>query len=120
MATFNPKLKSIDPRVIHSSIKYHLETSDEALFRYHGFGKSIFELLWKEYPELKYHFTFLKDKNTDDIWSFCEIEEHKFGIQLDPDTMVICLWDLEKGYEIGDWETNPEAKALSIIKREFM
>jgi len=117
---YDPKLKSVDPRACHPGVTFAVESEAEALNRYHGFGAGLFRILWKRHPELRGRFVFLKDECSDDLWSFCNLDSSPFGIQLDPDIEVICLWNTDVGEEIGDWETDPVGAALESLEQTYI
>ena len=97
-----------------------METESEALGRYQGFGAELYPRIWRHYPHLRSHFTFLKDRATDDVWSVCVRGASSFGIQLDPDIEVICLWNSEGGQEIGDWEADPVTAAFDALRTTYL
>ena len=117
---FQPKLPSVDPRILHRHLVFEVETEGEALKRYRGFGAALFPRLWRECPHLRARFTFLKETTTDDVWSVCERGPWSFGIQLDPDIEVICLWNTEVSEEIGDWGEDAVAQALAALRTTYI
>lgn len=106
---------SVDPREIQPSIDFYTETESVALGRYDGFGRKVFEILWAAHPHLRGGFHFLRDPQSDDVWSFCTTSNRDFGLQLDPDIEVICLWDGAESIEIGTWAVDAFADAVAWV-----
>ena len=108
----NRMSKPVDPRLLHPSIPWCEETATVALSRYRGFASNCFTALFERYPNLRTRMTFLRDPENDDIWSFIDNGEYKFGLQLDPDCRVICCWTSDSFDEIGDWDSDPISSSI--------
>ena len=108
---------SVDPRLIQPSLDFDAETEAVALARYTGFGRAVFDSLWHVHPHLRDGFQFFRDSSnqSEDIWSFCTTGSREFGLQLDPDIEVICLWDDSGAVEIGTWADDPIADAVAWV-----
>ena len=65
-------------------------------------------------------FRFFRDRSTDDVWSVCDTADCSFGVQLDPDIEVDCLWDAGWHDEIGTWVTDPVAYAIKEISDRYI
>ena len=102
--------------LLNPNVEYEEESESDAFFRYSGFGKELFNSIYKKYPKLKGVFKFFRDPGTQDIWAICETSEFSFGVELDPDIEVICLWNGSDFEEIGTWQENPEEYAIERIK----
>lgn len=108
---------SVAPRIVQPSIDFDTETESVVLGRYDGFGRAVFDALFESPPQLRGGFQFFRDPRSDDIWSFCSASVRKFGLQLDPDIEVICLWDGSESTEIGTWADDPVADAVAWVTK---
>ncbi len=99
----------------------YVEVSEaQALARYAGFGARLFEMLYARNPHLRGHFRFFRDLQSDDLWSVCDWNGKSFGLQLDPDIEVICLWDEMGSEELGSWLDDPVGAALERIDQDYL
>lgn len=96
------------------------EAGADALRRYTGFGRELFDCLFAEMPNLAGKFRFFRDPGTNDIWSICEDGSSAFGVQLDHDIEVICLWNSSGFDEIGTWFDDPISQAIERIRTEYL
>lgn len=55
-----------------------------------------------------------------DVFAVCHWSQTNFGIQLDPECEIICLWDDSTQFEIGTWESNPSSAVMEFIRAKFM
>ena len=106
--------------LLNQLIQFVPENEAEALLRYKGFAADFYVRLYAEHSTLRGRFRFFRDPSTDDIWSVCETEDYAFGVQLDPDLEVICLWDTGHHEEIGTWISDPVAYAIKKIDERYM
>ncbi len=106
---------TVDSRAIQPTIEFAAESEAAALGRYGGFGRAVFDQLWKLHPQLRSGFQFFRDPRSEDLWSFCTTAKRHFGLQLDPDIEVICLWDGNESTEIGTWAIDPVADAVAWV-----
>jgi len=96
------------------------ESETEVQERYSGFGSEIFRRLFVSIPWLRPHFRFFKAENSDDVWSICKFGDLEFGLQLDPDTCCICIWDHNWHDEVGKWIEDPEKFTIELIKERYL
>ena len=107
--------------LLNPSIPFVAEEETEATRRYTRFAANFHARLYSEYPALRGRFRFFRDPSTDDVWSVCEIADCSFGVQLDPDIEVICLWDESDWFdEIGTWKSDPIAYAIETIRERYI
>jgi len=109
--------------LLNPKIDYVPEEESAAKARYRGFGADVFEQIYFAIPSLKGRFTFFRDTATNDLWSVCYMTPRNFGLQLDPDCEVICLWDSECHEEIGYWPpqlTEPVSYAIEKIRERYI
>ena len=107
---------SISPRSVQPTIQFLDESEEQAFSRYTGFGLAVFDELWRRFPEFRDHFRYFRDPRSNDIWSHCKFAKREFGLQLDPDIEVICLWNESGSVEIGDWGDDPILLAIKWIE----
>ncbi len=107
----------VDPRLIQPSIDFCTETEADALERYDGFGRAVFDALFESHPQLRGGFQFFRDPHSKDVWSYYSGNVREFGLQLDPDIEVICLWDGSESTEIGTWADDPVADAVEWVTK---
>jgi len=109
--------------LLNDTIAFIAEDEAAALARYTGFASNFFAHLYSALPSLRGSFRFFRDPETNDLWSVCEISPRPFGLQLDPDIEVICLWDASYHEEIGYWPpqlSNPVAYAIDKIRERYI
>jgi hypothetical protein len=110
--------------LLNRGIAFVPEDECTALSRYTGFAQDMFTRLYEALPALQGRFRFYRDPRTSDLWSVCETEGRSFGLQLDPDIEVICLWNAEDaGEEIGHWPpdiTDPVAFAINRVRQFYL
>lgn len=107
--------------LLNPDIQFVVEEEADALRRYTRFAATFHARLYSEYPALRGRFRFFRDLSTDDVWSVCETEDCSFGVQLDPDIEVICLWDGSGWFdEIGTWKSDPIASAIEKISERYI
>jgi len=95
--------------------RFTVETEDSARARYHRFGADFFARLFAERPGFERQFKFYRHEKTDDVYAICDATPEAFGVQLDPDTEVVCVWDQGWFCEIGKWEPDPVRCAVEIV-----
>lgn len=106
--------------LLNPNCAYVEESEATAISRYLGFAFDFFERLYAAHPRLRDRFRFFRDVHTDDLWSVCDATSRHFGIQLDPDIEVICLWDADYQDEIGSWHEDPVAYAIDEIRERYL
>jgi hypothetical protein len=109
--------------LLNPTIKFLPEEEVVALARYTGFASDLFPRLYAVLPSLRGRFRFFRDPGTDDLWSVCEVGPHSFGLQLDPDIEVICLWDVGYHEEVGCWPPqlpDPVDYAINKIHERYL
>ena len=108
-------------KLLSDGWEYTEETIDDVSNRYHGFGSKIFILMEKELPIYYQNLRLYRSISyqVDDVFCICEGLGHDFGIQLDPDCEVICLWDEIIHIEIGNWSNDEYREAIDFIKDKF-
>ena len=103
--------------LLNPAIPFIPEEEAVALTRYTGFASDLIPRLYVTLPSLRGCFRFFRDPRSDDLWSVCVVAPHPFGLQLDPDIKVICLWNVAYGEEIGCWPPQiPDPVAYAIDK----
>ncbi|PQO33437.1 hypothetical protein C5Y96_11375 [Blastopirellula marina] len=103
--------------LLPASLNFVEESHAEATGRYQGFGQDFFSELYNQLPSLARSFTFYRNTDgTDDLWAICQQGPIQFGVQLDPDIEVICVWDKTTHEEIGTWQPQPIPYAIDWIK----
>jgi hypothetical protein len=112
-------MSSISP-LLQAHLNLAPEDEASSLARYKRFGAGFYAQLYSEHPELRGKFRFFRDSDTEDIWSVCETEAYSFGVQLDPDTEVICLWDNGWSDEIGTWVSDPIKFAIETLRNRYL
>jgi hypothetical protein len=108
-------------KLLNDGWEYESESQDEMTARYTGFGCKLFNAISIELPTHYQHLTLYKSKydQTGDVFAISEGLGHDFGIQLDPDCEVICLWDAKIHVEIGYWSNDEYKEAIEFIKSNF-
>ena len=106
--------------LLNDSWTYSPETYDEFALRYSGWGRELYHQMATILPEFHAALQYFRADcyQTEDSFAVCKIA-HPFGIQLDPDCKVICLWDEEIHIEIGTWSTEPYEESFEFIRRHF-
>ena len=106
--------------LLNGAWSYVEETLDQCRARYEHFGIGVFDRLEQDLPELFHRLRYYQatDVQTQDAFAFCT-GDHPFGIQLDPNCEVICLWDEATHVEIGTWSPDPEGDAIRFIQSNF-
>jgi|GEM_PF-1474900 len=103
--------------------KYKEESYAQAQARYSGFSEDLFSRLEGNFPGFISNLRFFQsqDYQLEDMWAIYEDAAIQFGIQLDPDTPVIVLWNAnpENHIEIGDWSEDASGDAIRFIEEEF-
>jgi hypothetical protein len=105
--------------LLNPAIDFVAESESQAMQRYHGFCSSFFERLYSDLPALKGGFHFFRDAAANDIWAIFDGHDAGFGVQLDPDIEVICLWNKSQSEEIGSWVDDPIADAIERIRNTY-
>lgn len=100
--------------------RYTQETLTSAMGRYQGFGADLLPRLLAMAPALGQYIRCFRDADTRDIWAICDSPWGIFGVQLDPDIEVICLWDADGQEEIGTWAEDPVGNALARIREDYL
>jgi len=106
--------------LLNSNLMYVPEEECMAISRYVGFAAGFHSQLYSACPSLLGQFRFFRDPDTDDIWSVCQTTLFSFGVQLDPDIQLICIWDAEWHDEIGTWIADPVAFAIEAIRGRYI
>lgn len=106
--------------LLNTELQLIAEDETEALRRYTRFAADFYVRLYSKYPAFRGTFRFFRDQSTDDVWSVCETADCSFGVQLDPDIEVICLWDAGWHDEIGTWASDPVADAIEEISERYL
>jgi len=107
------------PPILNDSLPFVEESEAEALGRYQGFGMQLHFELFRLNPESRNCFRYFRNGDTEDLWSIYKVESFEFGLQLDPDTCCVCIWDGEWHDEIGDWLDDPIAFAIGVINERY-
>lgn len=107
-------------KLLNSSLNLVEESEAEMSQRYTGFGSRIFNELFKELPKLSQAFKFYRNTDgTEDVWAIHNSDNIEFGIQLDPNIEVICIWDDSYCEEIGCWVSDPIGHAINVITQRY-
>lgn len=108
-------------KLLNDSWEYISEKLDDVTARYSGFGCKLFEVISTELPSHYRNLKFYRSKTlqTEDVFAICEGIGHDYGIQLDPDCEVICLWYGETHIEIGDWSDDEYFESIKFINSNF-
>lgn len=106
--------------LLNQSIPFISETESDAISRYKGFASDFFPRLYQVLPVLRGRFRFFRDPQTQDLWSLCHIKGQDFGVQLDPDIEVICLWDASWHLETGIWQNDPMGFVIQTIQEHYL
>jgi hypothetical protein len=110
-------------RILPTEMGFKEETLAESMARYSGFGKDLFFELESHFPGMisKLRFFQPQDSQSDDIWAVYNDGTIQFGIQLEPNTPVIVLWNNEPGnsIELGTWWENEYEAAIAFIEEVF-
>ena len=114
-------MKDLHP-LLNPAADYEPEDEAQAMARYHGFGRELYERLYQACPALRGRFRFFRAHGSDDIWSIGEPGGRELGVQLDPDCEVICLWvdGDATAEEIGTWVVDPVAHAIERIRDDYL
>ena len=109
--------RKVDPRLLQPGIKFEVESIESVLSRYQElFGSDFMKELSSSKRRMVDMVTFLRDKDTNDVWAYCDNSEEPFGFQIDPDCRVIIIWRSDTEFiEIGDWSESPDKEAISAI-----
>nr|WP_309757463.1 hypothetical protein [Flavobacterium sp.] len=110
---------------------YEEESYFDMIGRYKGFGENFYSLLKEKLPLIFTHLKFYKatettliyvlgEAQTSDSYAIFANDNNSFGIQLEPETPVICIWNWENHFEIGDWSENPDVEALNCLMEHFL
>jgi hypothetical protein len=106
------------PFLLNPGVPFVPEDELTAGIRYQGFGADFHSRLYDRCPSLRGRFRFFRAPDVEDVWSIYEDERLSFGVQLDPDIEVICIWDTSWFIEVGAWATDPVETAIkSVIKK---
>uniref|UniRef100_UPI004049F422 hypothetical protein n=1 Tax=Flavobacterium sp. TaxID=239 RepID=UPI004049F422 len=111
--------------------EYIEESFNEVLKRYTRFGKELYRIIEKELPSVFNKLKFYRaTKSTEKYVYGAQLEDSyaiyddgkiMFSIQLEPESEIICLNNLETQIEIGDWEQNDYYKqTIDFIKIDFL
>lgn len=98
---------------------YIPESEQQAMARYSGFAATFFTALYLHFPSLAGEVQFFRDDAQPDIWAICGTGPLAFGVQLDPDIEVICLWTKNTHEEIGAWQADPVAHAIERVRTTY-
>ncbi|MCE2596673.1 hypothetical protein K6Y31_17940 [Motilimonas cestriensis] len=108
-------------KLLNDGWVYESVSFEEVSDRYKGFGRDLFNLIANDLPSHFSNLKFYKSKTyqDEDVFAICEGLGHDYGIQLDPDCEVICLWDGNTHIEIGTWSENEYEESILFIKTNF-
>ncbi len=108
-------------KLLNDVWEYEPESLEDVTARYCGFGCKLFEIISAELPEhyLKLKFYRSKSHQIEDVFCVCEGLGQDYGIQLDPDCEVICLWDEATHIEIGYWSEDEYIESIDFIRSNF-
>ena len=118
--------------LLHDSQEYAEETYEEVRARYVLFGKDLYQILKENEPEIFKYLRFFKatrliektawgEAETENSYAIYDNKKNSFGIQLEPMTPVICLYNQRTQIEIGDYgENDYYLDCIDFIKRELM
>ncbi|MES2469060.1 MAG: hypothetical protein V4675_17270 [Verrucomicrobiota bacterium] len=107
--------------LLNPNIQFVAEDEADAMRRYTRFAADFHTRLYSEYSAVRGRFRFFRDPSSDDIWSVCDRGDYSFGVQLDPDIEVICIWDTSGWFdEIGTWMSDPIAYAIEKIRERYI
>ena len=98
---------------------YTPESEQQALARYSGFAATFFTSLYLHFPSLAGEVQFFRDDAQPDLWAICGTGPSAFGVQLDPDIEVICLWTKSTHEEVGAWHADPIAHAIEWVRTTY-
>lgn len=117
---------------LDNSQEYVEETYEEVKSRYSLFGKDLYEILKVDEPEIFDNLKFYKatkliektawgKAETENSYAIYDDGKKSFGIQLEPLTPVICLYNFKTGIEIGDWDENDYySESIDFIKNNLL
>ena len=123
--------KMIHP-LLDDSQEYIEETYGEYKTRYVLFWKDIYQILKENEPQVFDKLRFYKatkligkttwgEVESENSYAIYDDEKLYFGIQLEPITPVICLYNQQTRIEIGDWDGNDYyAESIKFIKEELI
>ena len=79
---------------------------------------TLWDRLYAAEPTLEGALSFFRDVTgqVGDVWCCCNGPAGLFGIQLDPDIEVICVWTEAWAAELGSWCDNAIAEAISAVR----
>ena len=96
------------------------EAETDVSLRYDGFGNAVFTELFNLQPQLRQSFSYYRNTDgTDAVWAIFSNEKFEYGVQLDPDTEVICVWDDSWHEEIGSWIPDPVSYTVKLILERY-
>ncbi len=107
------------PSLLNPDMSFVPEDELIAKSRYAGFCADFHSRLYSRYPSLHGRFRFFRNPDTEDVWSICEYGTFVFGVQLDPDIEVICIWDAAWFTEIGAWAPDPVEDAIKTVAERY-
>jgi len=114
---------TVSHSILPDGMDFKEETLVESTTRYQGFGKNLFFELESHFPGMLAKLRFFQPQGPqdDDVWAVYDDEAVQFGIQLEPHSPVIVLWNNKPGssIELGDWWENEYAAAIAFIEEEF-
>jgi hypothetical protein len=113
---------SMNKKLLTPFEDFEIESYDEFINRYTGFGKELYLKISDELPDVFNELTFYKRINQQpkDSYALCLGGAYSFAIQLDPLCEVIVLWNELKHIEIGRWSENEYHDAINYMKLELM
>jgi hypothetical protein len=113
------KNSAINPSLTIGSSEDWLEESfDSVLLRSTEMGQTLFEQLWKHFPQLKEEIVFLQwSMQPDDVYAVRDVMDGGFVVQIDPLIELVIVWNEESVREFGAWtpNDNPVADALKYL-----
>lgn len=109
-ATINPTL------TIGNCEDWSNESLDVAMARNTSKGRTLFEKLWQDFPQIKEEIIFLKwSVQPDDVYAVRDVVSGGFVVQIDPALDLIIVWNEESGCEYGAW-TPADSPVNSALK----
>lgn len=102
---------------------FNEESYADVVSSYSGFGADLFNFLSKHNPDLFSRLRFFRSTRlqSEDVFAIYESGNNAFGIMLDPDCEVICLWNgTGIRTEIGAWSENEYEEAFAFINEYLL
>ena len=108
---------SPDPRCWGPPDSWSVESELDALSRIPAFGQRFFTAAFREFPTLAAVTHFIRRaEQPEDVYAILDYPRG-VGIQIDPLTDLIILWDHAGQVEFGDWHGDPVPAALDHLRQ---